>query len=508
MEEQKLGNAESVRTSSPTLRDVLAVVFRHRRLAVNAFLGVLLGTCVALWFVPKQYLAGMKILVNRERTDLVISSEANASSQFVSNVTEEDLNSEVELLKSRDLLEKVVVACGLERPQASHFWTSLPGGSRGKAATAAPVADLSVPKAVRTLDNALQAEPIKKTNLISVTYKSSDPQLAARVLSTLANLYLEKHVTVHRPAGAFDFFKQEAQRYRDGMASAESRLADFGRGHGVVSAELEKELTVRKLTEFESALQETQASIAETKQRILALEQQAASTSPRITTQIRQLVNSSLLGQLQSTLLSLELKRTDLLSKFDPSYRPVQEVEAEIAQTRAAIAAAQNQPLRDETTDRNQTFEWINSELAKARADLAAQQARAGAMDRIVRAYRANATQLDGQEMVQQDLIREAKAAQDNYLLYLRKQEESRISDALDQKRIVNVAIAEAATVPALPTGPTPLSTLLVGVFLAILAGLGSAFIADYLDSTIRTPDDLEQVLNVRVLSAIPRTNT
>ena len=117
----------------------------------------------------------------------------------------------------------------------------------------------------------MQVEVLKKTNLIAVTYKSTDPQLAARVLDTLANLYLEKHVTVHRPPGEFDFFKQEAEQYRNGLASAEGRLAAYGRNNGVVSAELEK-LTVRKLTEFESALQETQAAIAETKQRIRASE--------------------------------------------------------------------------------------------------------------------------------------------------------------------------------------------------------------------------------------------
>jgi uncharacterized protein involved in exopolysaccharide biosynthesis len=314
-------------------------------------------------------------------------------------------------------------------------------------------------------------------------------------------------VTVHRPPGAFDFFKQEAEQYRSGLASAEARLAAFGRNNGFVSAQLEEELTVHKLADFQSALQETRAAIAETKQRIRALEQQAGSTPPRRTTQIRKSDNAQLLQQLQSTLLSLELKRTELLSKFDSSYRPVQEVEAEIAQTRSAIAAAENHPLRDETTDQDQTFEWLKSELAKARTELAALEARAASTERIVRAYRENATQLDGAGMVQQDLIREAKAAQDNYLLYLRKQEESRISDALDQKRIVNVAIAEAATVPALPSSPAWLSTLLVGSLLATLVGLGSAFVADYLDPTIRTPDELEQVLNVPVLSAMPGPN-
>jgi len=507
MEDQNHPKFELARALSPTLRDLLAVVFRHRRLAVNCFLGVLLGTVLSLLILPKQYEGEMKILVKRERTDPVITSEANASPQFTTNVSEEELNSEVELLKSRDLLEKVVVACDLQHSGREFFWALTPFTVKAHDSSPPAGADENISKAVRVLARKLEVEPLKKTNLIAVTYRSPDPQLAARVLTTLANLYLEKHVAVHRPPGAFDFFRQEAEQYRSGLASAEARLAAFGRNNGVVAAGLEKDLTVRKLTEFQSLLQETQAAIAETKQRIRALETQAASIPPRLTTQIRKTDNGQLLQQLHSTLLTLELKRTELLSKFEPSYRPVQEVEAEIAQTRSAIAAAENQPLRDETTDRDQTFEWVKGELAKAQTELAALEARAASTERIVRTYRDNASQLDREELIQQDLIREAQAAQDNYLLFLRKQEESRISDALDQKRIVNVAIAEAATVPALPSSPPWLSTLLAGGLLGLMVALGAAFVADYLDPTIRTPDELEQVLNVPVLSAMPETN-
>ena len=69
---------------------------------------------------------------------------------------------------------------------------------------------------------------MKKTNLIAVTYESPDPELAARVLTTLANLYLEKHLAVHRPPGAFDFFQHETEDYRKELADAEARLVNFG----------------------------------------------------------------------------------------------------------------------------------------------------------------------------------------------------------------------------------------------------------------------------------------
>jgi uncharacterized protein involved in exopolysaccharide biosynthesis len=221
-------------------------------------------------------------------------------------------------------------------------------------------------------------------------------------------------------------------------------------------------------------------------------------------TQIRNADDAILLSQLRSNLLTLELKRTELLGKFEPSYRLVQEVEAQIAQTRAALATAEKSPQHEETTDRDPTYQWVREELAKAKADLAGLQARGEATALAVRSYRENARSLEQKEVVQDDLIRTVKATEGNYLLYLRKQEEARISDALDRRRIINVAIAEAATVPSLPSNNRSL-TVLVGLLLAILTSVGLALGSEYLDPTFRTPDEVSSFLNIPVLAAMPK---
>ena len=196
------------------------------------------------------------------------------------------------------------------------------------------------------------------------------------MLSTLGNLYLEKHVVVHRPPGTLDFFEQETERYRKGLADGEAHLVDFTHD-GTVSARLEKEAALQKLAEFEAAERQTQQAIGETQQRIKTLEAQASSTPPRMVTQVRNSDDGVLLSGLRSNLLNLELKRTELLEKFEPGYRLVREVDAQIAQTRSALAAAEKSKLRDETTDQDPTYGWVRAELAKARTDLAGLQAKA-----------------------------------------------------------------------------------------------------------------------------------
>ena len=188
----------------------------------------------------------------------------------------------------------------------------------------------------------------------------------------------------------------------------------------------------------------------------------------------------------------MELKRTQTcLSKFEPTYRPVQEVEEQIAQTKAAIEAAEKAPLRDETTDRDPTYEALRSELAKAKAELAATEAGAGAATTLVRSYRNENEQLGRKELLHQDMVRNAKADEENYMLYLRKAEEARISDALDQQRFSNVVVAEPAAVPFTPQARWVL-VLVVGGLFASLASVMLAFFVDRWDPSFRTPEEVE----------------
>jgi uncharacterized protein involved in exopolysaccharide biosynthesis len=463
-----------------SLRDIVAPIFRHRRLVVYSLLGMVLSSVLAVIFLPKQYQAEMTILVKRERIDSTVTSNKVSVFEAHPEVTEEQVLSEVELIRSRDLLESVVKECRLAY-----------GGE----------ASVPLARAVRDL---LRVEPVKKTNLIGITYQARDPLLAARVLNVLANLYLQKHLEVHRLPGTFDFFQRQTERYRNELATTEKQLVAFDRNVGVVSPALEEEITLRKKSEFESALRQARADLFETGERIHSLEAEISVTSSRTTTQERVSDNPMLLQQMKGTLLTLELKRTELLSKFSPEYLPVREVDKQIVQTRAAIEAAEKTPLHEQTTDRDPTYAWMREELAKDRTQLVAQRARVQALVPVVDSYRAESHSLDEKGATHQDLVRDTKTAEENYLLYSQKEEEARIADALDRNRIVNVAVGEAATVPVLPVHSSRF-ILFLGTVLAACFSLGAGFIADYLDPSFRTPQELHNSLNIPVLAAIPR---
>ena len=503
VQEQNLELIKATQLPSRTLRDWVAPCFRRRGLIVLCFITILAGLVLVAALIPPRYQAEVKILVKRERADSVVNTDPNGQIAM-SSLTEEDLNSEVELLKSRDLLEKVVIERGLDALAKESFFSRILVASRGSESEASAT-HLRTLRAVRELEQSLSVAPVKKTKLITVTYESPDPELSAKVLQTLVQLYLEKHVAVHRVPGAVDFFRNQTEQYRQKLLEAQKKAIGFGGDSGAVAASMEKEITVRKLSDFEADMQRMLATIAETEQRIRTLQQLETSTPERRTTQVRSLDSPILLQQLKSTLLNLELKRSELLSKFSPEYRLVKDIDVQIAQTRAALEKEEKHPLHEETTDRDATHVWVKGELARARAQLDGLRAQTAATSRILDTYRERARELNQTEIVQQDLNRAAKLAEDNFLLYSRKQEEAQIQDALDQRRIINVSIAQEATVPALPSNPGRVVTLAIGCLLACLMSLGLGYTADYLDSTFRSPHEVEAFLNTQVLASLPK---
>jgi uncharacterized protein involved in exopolysaccharide biosynthesis len=442
---------------------------------------------------PAHYESEMKLLVKQERLDPVPGDESSRSQSWQS-VTEEQLNSEVELLTSQDLLAKVVVATGIPERNLAGIGTRLRRlvasrvehvllASRGERSADD---ELIVAQAVAGVQRELSVQPLRKSNVIRVSYSSTDPKLAAAVLKTLADRYLEKHLLVHRPSGAFDFFDHEADRYRKTLGDFELRLAQYNREQGVVSGQIEKEVALRQLADVETNEQATRAQIAETERRIRALEAQMTSIPDRTTTEIRT-GSARLIEQLQSSLTTLEMKRIELVGRFQPDYPPLRSVERQIDAVRTSIAAAAESPVREETTGRDPTYAYLQTELAKNRAELAALKARAGALAGTVAAYKSRAVRLEHVDLVQKDLGREAKQAEQNYLLHVQKREEARVSDALDSRRFVNVAMVQAPTIPYQPSGLPRSLWLLLAATVAAFCGVAVAFASDRRDWLLRT---------------------
>ncbi len=275
---------------SPSLRDVVAIFFRQRRIWTFSFALIFAGILGWGILLP-SYQAQMKVLVRRGRVDPLLTATASQSPLIQDEqVTDEELNSEVELMQGQDILNNVVNNSGL-----LDGW-AMPWGLGGRE-------EVRKARAVRRLGKQLDIEAIKKSALITINYKSSNPGLAAAVLRNLATAYFDKHQQTRRPLGQYQFFDQQVSESRRTLQGAERQLMQFTQIEGVVSAALERDNELKKVSEADATYRDSSVALAETRQKVHTLEANLRVLPERATTIIKSSDNPQLLGEMKLKLL-------------------------------------------------------------------------------------------------------------------------------------------------------------------------------------------------------------
>ena len=483
--------------NSITLRDGASALFRRRALVLFTFLAVVLGTAIVTYLLPNKYESRMKILVKNQRVDVAITPQATGGAPLgvESEVSENQINSEIELLTSRDLLAQVAKDCGLAQAGTASFWKKrIPEPER-------------LEKAAADLSKDLVITPVKKANVISISYSANSPEVAAAVLKKVGELYLEKHLTLHHPTGASDFFKEKADQYETQLQDSEKQLTNFQQDNKLVVLGQQKDLTLQKTAEAKSKLLESEAAVNEATNRIKRIEQQLASTPARIVTQSKSIPAQYSAERLNTMLVELQNRRTQLLTKFRPDDRLVREVDDQIRTTRAALTKAEAQTAVEQATDLNPLRQTLETELARARLEQTGAEARRNTLTGQLREYEGALQKLEGDTTRHNDLQRQVKEAEENYQLYAKKREEARIADELDRQKITNVSIAEAPALTRIPSSPNRPLNLVLGVFVAAFLSLGTVFSAEMLGDTVYTPRQLEALTGATVLATVPENS-
>ena len=174
--------------------EVFSILHRHRSVILVTFLLTIASVVAVTLAIPKQYEAHMKVLVKNERADMIVSPDRNGTSDFRSEVSEAQINSEIELLSSDNLLRDVVTRCRLD-----HQYAAEPS--------------VAIEKALKRLHSNLKVIPAHKANIILVKYRDTDQRRAVAVLASLSTLYLEEHLN-NEAAPNLDAFRSNARKAR------------------------------------------------------------------------------------------------------------------------------------------------------------------------------------------------------------------------------------------------------------------------------------------------------
>jgi len=463
------------------VRDVVERLFREKVLIVSLLVGWTGLVAAYLWFTPAVYQDEIRFVLNNNRPPAVVSPEMSSGPVSRDYVDEAAIATEIQLLSSGDLLRKVAEAAGL-------------ADGRNRVAEA---------EAVQELRKSVKVAPVLKANMIKATYTSPNPHTVEAVLKALADGYLEEHLRAHSTSGAFQVFDQQANFYQQRLRELEERQSAFHQERNIVALGQQKDLGLRKLEDLQAARNENDAARKANARRIAQLRQQISHLGTRITTQARVVPNQYSVERLNTMLVELQNKRTELAVKYQPGDRLIKELDQQIADTRKALAAANGQNSKEETTDVNPLRQSLEADLAKAELAETEYRSRAASLAEEMVNYKQSLSGLESATNDDDQLLRDIKEAEENYFLYSKKREEARIEQAMDQQKVANVALVEKARLPVLPV-PKLSVTLAASWALGCCLILGTGLMKTVVRNTVYTPWELEGLTGLPVLASVP----
>jgi uncharacterized protein involved in exopolysaccharide biosynthesis len=450
-------------------------------------LGILIITLTYILLVPRRYRSEMDILVQNKRGDEQITPSRINGEITINGVTEEQVNSEIQLLISRGLADEVV-----DPRWASHSET-------GRTSDQLKAHD----KAVKDFEKHLSVGMVRKSNVIHVTYVASNPGGATDTLNRLLAAFLKKQQEIAQPPGTSKFFASQAADYKKQLDQAQQQLAEFQQQNKIVSLTNSEQSLDRELDDAKSDLRTTDAQISELTQQLGSQTSHLHTIPPRQMTQVRTIPNGYSIERLNTMLAELENKRTSLLTKFTQNDRLVQEVDHQIADTKAALANAQQMTSQEHDTDINPVWQSVTGSIIQNETQREALKAKRATLAKQIGTLQGQLSNVEGSTVSFNTLQQKVTDLQNNYQLYAQKSDEAQIADSMNANRLLNVAVAQDPTYSTTAYRPKPLTDLVLGAFTALFFACFLVFFAEMGRNTFSSAMEVERYLQFPVLAEI-----
>lgn len=467
------------------LRDILHVIFKRIRLIILLFLAVALPGLIVTALQKPVYVASAKVMISTQRTDPTLQPTEETRLEQI-RLNESLVNSEVHVVNSRELVEQVV----LDLARADDG-TIVPGSR-------------SFGDQVLALSRKLSVIPIKASNVIRIDYKSADERYAARVVNRVVDEYLRYHAQVHGAKDLPRFYDDQRRKLARALQRSEDALLRYTMETGLVAPQEEILVAVRQTSELASVLREISTSIAGLEEKVRTIRDQIAQ-QPELVKQSQSLQVNPVITQLASHVLDREVDRVALLRRYTEEDRLVRDNAAEIAELQTKLSEEQrDRPtiVAHELIRTNPIREDLLRELLDREGRLRELRARQASLEEERDRVNRRLVSLRQGSLDFQRLEQEVKHRREMYELYVRREQEARISQAMDERKLVNVDVVQRPALP-LPRADSQGVTRLLSVIAGLLVGIAGAFGREYITRSLRSEYDVTRHLGLPLLASI-----
>ncbi|MBI5583055.1 MAG: GumC family protein [Deltaproteobacteria bacterium] len=470
-----------------SLRDFLAILFKRKAAILTIFLATVVTVTVGSFLMAPTYESHSSLLVKFGR-EFIYRAEVGDKAPIIAFNQEEAINSEINILTSRDLVERVIKTIGLK-----NIYPDL--------VEKPPARMTAMEAAVIAFQKKLTAEGIKKSSVIEVSFQHQDPKVAARAVNLLVDFFKEKHLEVHSGTQS-TFLESQTNRYDQELKNSENRLEAFKQKNRVFSLEEQRTLLLRQRTELDTTLKGTKNRIDEVDKKLASLRGQMK-TLLADKDRFTQTERDKIIVEARAKLLTLQLSEQDLSSKYTDHNRLLVNVRKEIQIIRDFLKE-QEEAIGGKVRTGNPVYQEAEKVAIMAEAEEVSLRTKAATLQMQIAQLDQDIRTLDLQEKDLKELKREVTTNDKNFQTYLDKKEEARISDEMNRQKLANINVIQAAVAPSKPIKPKKALNILLSIILGAVSGLGFAFLSEYTSQRFSSPESVEQRLGLPVLVAIP----
>jgi len=516
-----------------------AVKRRKWQMIIPALIVFLVSVVIAMVLPPRYRSSGTVLIEAQEIPESFVQSS-------VTGYVEERLQTLTQVILSRTKLLEIINRFGLYEDLKDRYTTEEIIEKMRENIVMEPIqTDVINPRSGR---------PGSATIAFTVSFEGKSPKEVTQVANVLASAYLEENLEIReeQARGTFDFLENQQDQLRDEILDLEAQIAAFKQAHVNELPEL-MELNLQTLERLERRIDSKEEEIKTLMDRKIYLEGQLATVEPLMYTVTsggrRVMTPKEELEGLRSEYLKLSAtmsadhpdvidlkKRLDAMEgevggreKLRDLYKRLRDKEAELSGTRERFSEAhpdviglkkEVRALRDEvdelsrrqtvlktedTKPENPSYITLQTQIASTEMDIKTIRAELGQLRERYREYQRRVENTPQVEQQYRALQRDYQNAQAKHQETTRRLLSAREAKGLEEKRMAEkFTLIDPPAFPEKPTSPNRLAIVLIGLVLAVGAGAGVGSLAEYMDESVRDPEELARIAGQPVLAAIP----
>src|SRR3984885_8599201 len=453
----------------PHLLDYLITLRKHQWLILTFLLTVVTIVTIASFKMKPIYQAAATVEVDKESSQNTLPFQDEAAYDEYIDM-DNYLETQTKILESETLAFQTIKSLDLAR---NPEFGGAPGGPAfGQGAGARRPAILGA------FLGGLSVKRVPNSRLIEVRFEAENPQLAAQVVNAHLQNYIEQNFRSKYDATtqASNWLLSELEELRIKVEKSEDARLAYERENQIWQIDEKQDITTQKLADLSKAVTEAQTGLAEKE----ALYRMAVSGDVDALPAARE---NPVIQDLIKRKVEADNNYSDALAQFGPNYPKVQRLEVQQKEAADDLTNAQKtmvQSIEEEYNTAQNHVTILQSALDKQKAD---------------------ANDL-AEKLVQYHILEhDAEANKQLYDGLLQKLKEATISVGL---RSSNIRVVDPALVPTTPSRPQKFRNILLAFLVGIVGGIGLAIFREYLDNTVKSPDDIENLTGLPSLAVVP----